>query len=91
MSYTIQEPPEFTRNGSIAPSSIHSDNSLRGENVSLSFRTFQSPAVLFYVGSFYREYLAVLVHAHGEDESGWERFIILRVLARSTQNSRPVC
>ncbi|XP_029687303.1 contactin-associated protein-like 4 isoform X2 [Takifugu rubripes] len=64
VSYTIQEPPEFTRNSSIAPSSIHSDVSLRGENVSLSFRTFQSPAVLFYVGSFYREYLAVLVHAH---------------------------
>uniref|UniRef100_A0A3B5K021 Contactin-associated protein-like 4 n=1 Tax=Takifugu rubripes TaxID=31033 RepID=A0A3B5K021_TAKRU len=90
VSYTIQEPPEFTRNSSIAPSSIHSDVSLRGENVSLSFRTFQSPAVLFYVGSFYREYLAVLVHAHGEEESGRETFIILRLLAPSTQNIRPV-
>lgn len=91
MSYTIQEAPEVTRNGSVAPSSIHSDAPLRGENVSLSFRTFQSPALLFYVGSFYREYLAVLVHAHGEDESGRETFVILRVLAPSAQNSRPVC
>lgn len=41
---------------------------LRGENVTLSFRTLQSPAVLFYVSSFHREFLAVVINKHGEDE-----------------------
>ena len=39
---------------------------LRAENVSLSFRTSQSPALLLYIGSYYREYLALLLNKHGE-------------------------
>lgn len=70
VSYSVQEPLDFPRNSSLAPSFIQSDVSLRGENVSLSFRTFQSPALLFYVGSFYREFLALLVDG-GEEESGF--------------------
>ena len=66
VSFTFKEPYEFSRNGSAAPSSIYSDVTLRGENVSLSFRTHQSPAVLFYVSSFHREYLALLINKHGE-------------------------
>uniref|UniRef100_A0A671VYG4 Contactin associated protein like 3 n=1 Tax=Sparus aurata TaxID=8175 RepID=A0A671VYG4_SPAAU len=48
VSYTFKEPYELSRNSSALPSSIYSDTTLRGENVSLSFRTSQSPAVLFY-------------------------------------------
>ena len=56
------------RNSSARPSSIYSDVTLRGENVSLSFRTNQSPALLLYVSSYYREYLALLINKHGEEE-----------------------
>nr|XP_046265066.1 contactin-associated protein-like 4 isoform X1 [Scatophagus argus] len=64
VSYTFKEPYELSRNSSALPSSIYSDMTLRGENVSLSFRTTQSPAVLFYVSSYYREYLALLINKH---------------------------
>ncbi|XP_075878371.1 contactin-associated protein-like 4 [Nelusetta ayraudi] len=69
VSYTFKEPYELARNSSSAaaaaePSSIYSDVTLRAENVSLSFRTQQSPAVLLYVSSYYREYLALLINQH---------------------------
>ncbi|KAG7236594.1 hypothetical protein INR49_000717 [Caranx melampygus] len=66
VSYTFKEPYELMRNSSSTrPSSIYSDMTLRGENVSLSFRTNQSPALLLYVSSYYREYLALLINKHG--------------------------
>ncbi|KAE8290561.1 Contactin-associated protein-like 4 Cell recognition molecule Caspr4 Precursor [Larimichthys crocea] len=68
VSYTFKEPYELSRNSSALPSSIYSDMTLRGENVSLSFRTNQSPAVLFYVSSYYREYLALLINKHDKLE-----------------------
>ncbi|XP_060901413.1 contactin-associated protein-like 4 [Labrus mixtus] len=64
VSYTFKELYELRGNSSALPSSIYSDTTLRGENVSLSFRTNQSPAVLFYVSSYYREYLALLINKH---------------------------
>uniref|UniRef100_A0A3P8NIB1 Contactin associated protein like 3 n=1 Tax=Astatotilapia calliptera TaxID=8154 RepID=A0A3P8NIB1_ASTCA len=68
VSYTFKEPYEMSRNSSALPSSIYSDMTLRGENVSLSFRTNQSPALLLYVSSYYREYLAVLINKHDKLE-----------------------
>lgn len=50
----------------VLPSSIYSDMTLSSENVSLSFRTSQSPALLLYVSSYHREYLALLLNKHGE-------------------------
>ncbi|KAM6919785.1 LOW QUALITY PROTEIN: contactin-associated protein-like 4 [Lycodopsis pacificus] len=64
VSYTFKEPYESSRNSSALPSSIYSDMTLRGENVSLSFRTNQSPALLLYVSSYYRESLALLINKH---------------------------
>ncbi|XP_077381293.1 contactin-associated protein-like 4 isoform X1 [Festucalex cinctus] len=51
-----------------SPSSILSDVSLRAENVSLSFRTNQSPALLLYVSSYQREYLALLINKYDKLE-----------------------
>ncbi|XP_030607295.1 contactin-associated protein-like 4 isoform X2 [Archocentrus centrarchus] len=68
VSYTFKEPYELSRNSSTLPSSIYSDLTLRGENVSLSFRTNQSPALLLYVSSYYREYLAILINKHDKLE-----------------------
>uniref|UniRef100_A0A3P8TLC3 Contactin associated protein like 3 n=1 Tax=Amphiprion percula TaxID=161767 RepID=A0A3P8TLC3_AMPPE len=69
VSYTFKEPYELSRNSSALPSSIYSDMTLRGENVSLSFRTNQSPALLLYVSSYYREHLALLINKNGEQDA----------------------
>lgn len=69
VSYTFKETAlnELNRSSSGSlPSSIYSDMTLRAENVSLSFRTSQSPALLLYISSFRREYLALLLNKHGE-------------------------
>ncbi|KAG5841398.1 hypothetical protein ANANG_G00199090 [Anguilla anguilla] len=42
-----------------------STTSLRGESVSFSFRTTQSPAPLLYVSSSHREYIAALLNRYG--------------------------
>ncbi|XP_071402445.1 contactin-associated protein-like 4, partial [Centroberyx affinis] len=68
VSYTFQESYELNRNSSALPSSIYSDMTLRAENVSLSFRTSQSPAMLLYISSYYREYLALLLTKHDKLE-----------------------
>ena len=38
----------------------------RGERVSFSFRTTQAPALLLYVSSYHREYIAALLSRYGE-------------------------
>uniref|UniRef100_A0A673CT94 Contactin associated protein like 3 n=1 Tax=Sphaeramia orbicularis TaxID=375764 RepID=A0A673CT94_9TELE len=68
ITYMFKEPYDLSGNTSALPSSIYSDMTLRGENISLSFRTSQSPALLLYVSSFYREYLALLINKHDELE-----------------------
>ncbi|KAJ3594995.1 hypothetical protein NHX12_004300 [Muraenolepis orangiensis] len=66
--YSIREPYEQSRNASSLSSSIYSEVTLRGENISLSFRTRQSPALLLYVSSFYKEHLALLINKHDKLE-----------------------
>nr|XP_057947216.1 contactin-associated protein-like 4 [Doryrhamphus excisus] len=66
--YNFKEPYELSRNISAPPSSVLSDVSLRAENVSLSFRTSQSPALLLYVSSYQRQYLALLINKHDKLE-----------------------
>uniref|UniRef100_H2TN15 Contactin-associated protein-like 4 n=1 Tax=Takifugu rubripes TaxID=31033 RepID=H2TN15_TAKRU len=68
---------------SLHSSSILSDGTLRGENVSLSFRTNQSPALLLYVGSYQREYLALLLNKNGNNSINAE---ILRSKVRNLAN-----
>ncbi|KAM6918523.1 contactin-associated protein-like 4 [Xenentodon cancila] len=68
VSYTFKEPSEQSRNSSTLPSSISSDATPRGETISLSFRTNQSPALLLCVSSLSREYLALLINKHNKLE-----------------------
>ncbi|CAB1413509.1 unnamed protein product [Pleuronectes platessa] len=65
ISYTLEEQAAAgpSRSSGVA-SSISSDVTLRAENISLSFRTNQSPSLLLYVGSSHREYLALLLDEH---------------------------
>ncbi|XP_075901730.1 contactin-associated protein-like 4 [Nelusetta ayraudi] len=68
ITYTFKELYVLSRNGSTGASFIYSDMTLRGENISLSFRTRQSPALLLSINSFYREYLVLLLNQHDELE-----------------------
>uniref|UniRef100_A0A3Q3WFW0 Uncharacterized protein n=1 Tax=Mola mola TaxID=94237 RepID=A0A3Q3WFW0_MOLML len=68
ITYILKEPSELSRNRSALPSSKSADMTLRGENISLSFRTSQRPASLLYISSFYGEYLALLINEHDELE-----------------------
>ncbi|XP_070830443.1 contactin-associated protein-like 4 [Chaetodon trifascialis] len=82
VSYTFEEPYELSRNSSALPSSIYSDVA------SLSFRTSQSPAVLFYVSSHDGAYLALLINKHETLEvryklDGSREAEVLRSRARS--------
>uniref|UniRef100_A0A4W5MW51 Contactin associated protein like 3 n=1 Tax=Hucho hucho TaxID=62062 RepID=A0A4W5MW51_9TELE len=76
VQYTFKEPYELTRNTSTQSqsSSIYSDLTLRGENVSFSFRTTQSPALLLYICSYYREYLAVLLNRNGKRQRDKKKY-----------------
>nr|XP_033956820.1 contactin-associated protein-like 4 [Pseudochaenichthys georgianus] len=65
----------------------------RGENISLSFRTSQSPALLLFVSSFHREYLAVLLNKHDMLEvryrlDGSREAEILRSKVRNLNNAQ---
>ncbi|XP_058268680.1 contactin-associated protein-like 4 isoform X3 [Hemibagrus wyckioides] len=68
VTYTFKEPYELNRNGSAMSSSIYSDLTLKGENISLSFRTSQAPAILLYASSYYREFLAIFLNKNGHLE-----------------------
>lgn len=67
MSYSVPEPVDFSGNGSLGPSPVQPEVPLRGDNVSLSFSTSQSPALLIYVSSSHRGFLALLLN-HGEEQ-----------------------
>ncbi|XP_047198432.1 contactin-associated protein-like 4 [Hippoglossus stenolepis] len=65
ISYTFKEQAATgPSRSSGVPSSIYSDVTLRAENISLSFRTSQSPSLLLYVSSSHSEYLALLLDKH---------------------------
>ncbi|KAM9762601.1 contactin-associated protein-like 4 [Menidia menidia] len=64
ITYVLREPYDH----SALPSSIYSDTTLRGENISLNFMTSHSPALLLYINSFYHEYLIVLINSQDELE-----------------------
>ncbi|XP_061115770.1 contactin-associated protein-like 5 [Conger conger] len=53
---------ELNENSSAQPAA---EMNLRGESVSFSFRTTQSPALLLYVSSDHREYIAALLNRYG--------------------------
>lgn len=89
ITYIVKEPYEASKNSSSVHSSIYSDITLRGEDVSLSFRTSQSPAPLLYVSSFYRQYLILLINKHGEDFC--QRFSVLITYSPFVRSATFLC
>ncbi|KAJ3583261.1 hypothetical protein NHX12_032739, partial [Muraenolepis orangiensis] len=60
--YALREYRDMGGNHSFLPSSAHLHMALRGEEVSLTFRTSQRPALLLYVSSSHHtEYLGLLI------------------------------
>ncbi|CAJ1067041.1 contactin-associated protein-like 4 [Xyrichtys novacula] len=96
VSYTFKEQVVSDLNkssSSTLPSSIYSDATLRAENISLSFRTIQSPALLLYVGSHLKEYLALLLNKYDRLEvryrlDGSKDAEILRSKVRNLANGK---
>uniref|UniRef100_A0A3B4B5B2 Uncharacterized protein n=1 Tax=Periophthalmus magnuspinnatus TaxID=409849 RepID=A0A3B4B5B2_9GOBI len=67
ISYSFQGSKERDLNHSSGTHvSVHTDLSLRAENVSLSFRSVQTPALLLYISSYHREHLALLLNKHSK-------------------------
>ncbi|KAF6715522.1 Contactin-associated protein-like 4 [Oryzias melastigma] len=78
VTYIFKEPRELQkRKPAVLPPSLQSETTLTGENISMSFRTTQSPALLLYVSSFYREYLILLINKHDNLEL-WYKLHSLR-------------
>ncbi|XP_068597746.1 contactin-associated protein-like 5 [Brachionichthys hirsutus] len=93
ISYTFTEPVVKELNGSDRTSSVYSDVTLSAENISVSFGTSQSPALLLYIRSDHTEYLALLLNKNHELEV-WYRLDssrdadILRSKVRNLANGR---
>lgn len=58
--------PDYPRPGRPVPGYRGPVYNVTGEEVSFSFSTSSAPAVLLYVSSFVRDYMAVLIKEDGE-------------------------
>ncbi|XP_027730702.1 contactin-associated protein-like 4 isoform X6 [Vombatus ursinus] len=65
VTYNFQEYYTLSKNSSSHAASFHGDMTLIRETITLSFRTTRTPTLLLYVGSFYKEYLSVILARNG--------------------------
>ncbi|XP_062943230.1 contactin-associated protein-like 4 [Cynocephalus volans] len=65
VTYNFQEYYSLSTNSSSHAASFLGDLTLTRETISFSFRTAQTPSLLLYVDSFYKEYLSVILARNG--------------------------
>ncbi|XP_007941390.1 contactin-associated protein-like 4 [Orycteropus afer afer] len=65
VTYSFHESPSPSGNSSAYVASFHRDGTLARETITFSFRTLQTPSLLLYVDSFYKEYLSVILAKNG--------------------------
>ncbi|XP_008586631.1 PREDICTED: contactin-associated protein-like 3 [Galeopterus variegatus] len=65
VTYNFQEYYSLSTNSSSYAASFLGDLTLTRERISFSFRTAQTPSLLLYVDSFYKEYLSVILARNG--------------------------
>ncbi|XP_051852667.1 contactin-associated protein-like 4 [Antechinus flavipes] len=65
VTYNFQEYYTLSKNSSSHAASFHGDMTLIRETITFSFRTTRTPSLLLYVGSFYKEYLSVILAKNG--------------------------
>ncbi|KAM6033691.1 contactin-associated protein-like 4 [Chlamydotis macqueenii] len=65
VTYNFQEYYTLTKNSTSHASSFYADMTLNREEIIFAFRTTQTPSLLLYVSSFYKEYLSVILTRNG--------------------------
>ncbi|XP_006875302.1 PREDICTED: contactin-associated protein-like 4-like [Chrysochloris asiatica] len=65
VTYNFQEYYSLSANSSPYAASFYGDMTLVREMITFSFRTVQTPSLLLYVDSFYKEYLSVILAKNG--------------------------
>ncbi|RMC19034.1 hypothetical protein DUI87_03638 [Hirundo rustica rustica] len=65
VTYNFQEYYTLAKNSSSHASSFYADMTLTREAITFAFRTTQTPSLLLYVSSFYKEYLSVILTRNG--------------------------
>uniref|UniRef100_A0A8C0FHG8 Contactin-associated protein-like 4 n=1 Tax=Bubo bubo TaxID=30461 RepID=A0A8C0FHG8_BUBBB len=66
VTYNFQEYYTLAKNSSSHASSFYADMTLNREEITFAFRTTQTPSLLLYVSSFYKEYLSVILTRNGD-------------------------
>ncbi|NXU56487.1 CNTP4 protein, partial [Turnix velox] len=66
LTYNFQEYYTLVKNSSSHASSFYADMTLNKEVITFAFRTTQTPSLLLYVSSFYKEYLSVILTRNGD-------------------------
>ncbi|KAM9213684.1 contactin-associated protein-like 4 [Leptosomus discolor] len=65
VTYNFQEYYTLAKNSSSHASSFYADMTLTREAITFAFRTTRTPSLLLFVGSFYKEYLSVILTRNG--------------------------
>ncbi|XP_012415344.2 contactin-associated protein-like 4 [Trichechus manatus latirostris] len=65
VTYSFQEYYSLSANSSSYAASFHRDTTLAREMIVFSFQTVQTPSLLLYVDSFYKEYMSVILAKNG--------------------------
>ncbi|XP_014641006.1 PREDICTED: contactin-associated protein-like 4 [Ceratotherium simum simum] len=65
VTYNFHEYYPLSTNSSPQAASFHGDMTLTREMITFSFQTAQTPSLLLYVDSFYKEYLSVILAKDG--------------------------
>ncbi|XP_008504224.2 contactin-associated protein-like 4 [Calypte anna] len=65
VTYNFQEYYTLAKNSSSHASSFYADMTLSSEAITFAFRTTQTPSLLLYVSSFYKEYLSIILIRNG--------------------------
>ncbi|XP_009994687.1 PREDICTED: contactin-associated protein-like 4 [Chaetura pelagica] len=65
VTYNFQEYYTLAKNSSSHASSFYADMTLSREAITFAFRTTQTPSLLLYVSSFYKEYLSIILTRNG--------------------------
>ncbi|XP_023670576.1 contactin-associated protein-like 5 [Paramormyrops kingsleyae] len=73
VTYNFREPFSSMINRSIQTSAIYAQNRNSRENVALSFRTTQTPAMLLTASTVYQQYMAIILARNGSLQI-WYRF-----------------
>ncbi|XP_075455712.1 contactin-associated protein-like 4 isoform X2 [Ascaphus truei] len=65
LTYNFQDNYTISKNSSLHASPLYSDMTTTRESIVLSFRTTQTPSLLLFASSFFKEYISVIISKNG--------------------------